>query len=137
MAFVNRKFTEQEKVEIDQKKIRNFKENHLCYVDSFSVSMGTIDMDRKIYLLSLGKRREEIDEYFILITENLVVNVQLTRKIKIPDIIVWSMKKIENSSSSTTVPKVILELLKEALVEYRWNGFEEKINGPATVTFNF
>ena len=109
----------------------------MCYVDSFSFSKGTIDTDRKIYLLGLGKRREEIDEYFILITESLVVNVQLTRKIKIPDFIVWSMKKIENSSSHTTVPKVVLESLKEALVEYRWNGFEEKINGPANVMFDF
>ena len=40
MAFVNRKFTEQEKVEIDQKKIRNFKENHLCYVIALKFFLG-------------------------------------------------------------------------------------------------
>lgn len=137
MSFVNREFTNQEKKLIAKRKLRNFKERHISFVDPILTTWGTIDKERKIYLLSLGKRREEVEEYFILLINELVINVELVREIKQPDIIIWSMKNIDGSFNSDFSKEEALEFLKEALIEYRWNGFEEVINGPATVKFNF
>lgn len=137
MAFENRKFTEQEKNEISQRRLLNFREKHLRYIEPILTTRGTIDAKKHTFLIYLRRKRDEVDDYFMLVINKLVINIILERQIEEPDIIIWSMKSIEIPSESTISKEVILKLLKEALTEYRWNGYEEKINGPAKVMFDF
>lgn len=138
MAFVNRRFTEQEKNEITERKLINFKGPHLHYIDPSVTSGGTIDEERCIYLLYLRRHREETDDYFMLLINDLVINIILIQQIQNPNTIIWSIKTMEILSETFISKEAILDLLKEALTEYRWNGFEDKrINGPANVKFNF
>ena len=139
MAFVNKRLTEEESNEFRERQIIDFKRTnpgHIVYADPYK---WTIDEERGVTLVTLGTRREEqYDEYFIFFIGDTIANMILHMKIQVPDIIIWSIKKVDFPNENTIPNEQFYELLKEALGEFRWNGMiDERYNKYADVKFEF
>lgn len=96
-------------------------------------------MKREIYLILLGTKRDEpYNKFFSLIINNVPINFVLIYKGKKPNTIIWSIKETYFPNENTLSQEQVLEILKCALREFRWTGYEDTyINGPANVTFDF
>jgi hypothetical protein len=140
MAFVNKKLTKEEREEFKARQIidffRTLPGHSVRYLDPFCV---TIDEEKDVYLILLGARRDELkNKFFALVISEMLINFVLTYEGRHPDIVVWSIKEAHFPNEDMLPREQILELLKSALREFRWTGYEDTyINGIAEVKFEF
>lgn len=140
MAFVNKKLNPKEREAFKERKIIDFFRTvpayKVVYIDPLCV---TVDEEQDVYLISLGIRREDSKtRFFALVINEMLINLVLTHELKRPDIIIWSIEEAHFPDENIFPQEKALELLKSALREFRWTGYEDPyINGPAKVKFNF
>ena len=137
MTFKNKKLSKEEREEFKARKIVDFRRSYSGYTEYVDPMYITVDEYQEACLVSLGAEREEYyDVYFLFIIKDTQINIILHKELESPNTIIWSLEKVDSLGEYSQ--EQFLELLKEALNEFRWDGDpDERINGSADVYFDF